>query len=107
MFHSVLAGYIMRFVRRGARNGVPFLWCLIASTVGTASRAEDSPPAFSELASSFPAKVRPLLATYCLDCHASETREGDLDLQRFATLADVRADSEAWLIVAEKLEFHS
>jgi hypothetical protein len=48
--------------------------------------------------------ARPIIQRYCLECHSTKTREGELDLERFATLADVRKDSGAWQKVAEMLD---
>ena len=40
----------------------------------------------------------------CLKCHSTAEQEGDLDLERFATLDDARRDTKAWLKVAEMLD---
>ena len=41
---------------------------------------------------------------YCLECHSTEAQEGELDLERFATVADVRRSPKAWQKVAEMLD---
>jgi hypothetical protein len=43
-----------------------------------------------DLGSDYAEKVKPILAKYCLDCHSEKKKKGDLDLERFASLADVR-----------------
>ena len=40
--------------------------------------------------------IQQLLSKFCLDCHDSETQKGDLDLERFGTVADIAADSKVW-----------
>ena len=50
---------------------------------------EDAPVGFSEA-------VRPLVKKYCLDCHSTKAKKGSLDLERFATLDDVRKDLKPW-----------
>ena len=48
--------------------------------------------------------VRPLLKTYCLGCHSAEKKKGSLDLERFATPADLRKELKVWEQVAEQVE---
>ena len=48
--------------------------------------------------------IRPLLAQYCLDCHSTENREGELDLERFTTVELLRGDLAPWQRVAEMLD---
>ncbi len=46
---------------------------------------------------------RPLLKQYCLHCHDTETQEGDLDLERFSSLADIRQDTGVWQAVLQQI----
>ncbi len=41
---------------------------------------------------------------FCLSCHSTAARVGELDLERFATLAEIRRDTKAWLKVVEMLD---
>ena len=66
-------------------------------------RAADPGP-FEGLAEAYAAEVRPLLARFCLDCHSAEDREGDLDLEAFAGLDQIRKAPSAWRKVAEMLD---
>ncbi len=50
------------------------------------------------------AQVRPILDRYCLKCHSSEEPEGDIDLQRFTSLAESRRGSATWRKVVEVLD---
>ncbi len=51
----------------------------------------------------FDTTVRPLLAKYCTGCHSAEKHKGDLDLERFASVADVKRQPKIWQAVAEQL----
>ena len=59
---------------------------------------------FETLGLQYEREVRPLMRRFCQGCHSTALRTGELDLERFATLAEVRRDSKAWLKVVEMLE---
>ncbi|MDP1560335.1 MAG: DUF1592 domain-containing protein [Pirellulaceae bacterium] len=44
-----------------------------------------------------------MLRDYCLTCHSTEKQEGELDLERFATLAQLKQDAQIWEHVQEQL----
>jgi hypothetical protein len=67
-----------------------------AALVLVSARAEAREP--------FAAEIRPLLAKYCFACHSTDKQKGDLDLERFATLADVRSDLKPWQSLIEQIE---
>jgi hypothetical protein len=48
--------------------------------------------------------VRPLLAKYCLSCHSTKVKKGSLDLERFASLQQVRQDLRTWQQLVEMLQ---
>ncbi len=48
--------------------------------------------------------VHPLLTKYCLSCHSAKIKKGSLDLERFASLEQVRKDLKTWQQVIEMLE---
>ena len=66
--------------------------------------AEPDPRQFAALADEYAMQVRPLAREFCLGCHSTAARTGELDLERFTTLAEVRQDTKAWLKVAEMLD---
>lgn len=68
-----------------------------------AARAEEGPPADAATARAFAAVVRPMVQRYCLECHSTEEQEGELDLERFAGLDQVRNAASAWRRVAEQV----
>ncbi len=63
------------------------------------SGAQETP-----LEADYARRIHPLAAKYCLDCHSHKDKKGDLDLQRFATITDIRKDLRPWPLVVEMLE---
>ena len=45
-----------------------------------------------------------MLKKFCLDCHSTEEQEGELDLERFASLEAVRKAPKVWVKVVEMME---
>jgi Protein of unknown function (DUF1592)/Protein of unknown function (DUF1588)/Protein of unknown function (DUF1585)/Protein of unknown function (DUF1595)/Protein of unknown function (DUF1587)/Planctomycete cytochrome C len=52
------------------------------------------------------ADFRAILSTYCLECHDSEAKKGDLDLSPFSDETAVMKDRAIWRSVFEKIESH-
>src|SRR5262245_41701727 len=50
------------------------------------------------------AAVKPLVQKYCLACHSTKAKKGDLDLERFGAVDDIRKDVKPWQLVIEMLE---
>ncbi len=79
----------------------------ILSSASPATLAEEpkaKPDAFEALAEQFQTTIRPTIQQYCLGCHSADKLEGELDLERFATLTDIRRDEKVWQKVAEMLD---
>ncbi len=87
---------------------------------GPAVRADDAPPAkalpislppaaslstmpAAEVVPLFASKVRPLVAEYCLACHSTKQKKGELDLERFVSIDVARGDLKPWQSVVEML----
>lgn len=62
------------------------------------------PKTLEVLAGQYTLQVRPLVARFCLECHSTAVKEGELDLERFVKLDDVRPATKTWLKVAEMLD---
>lgn len=60
-------------------------------------------PEFAALNRSFGAEIRPILKEYCLGCHSTEKHKGDLDLERFVSVTDVRQHTRVWEKTLEQL----
>ena len=41
---------------------------------------------------------------FCLGCHSAEKHKGDLDLEQFRTLEDIRKQPKVWQAVVEQME---
>ncbi len=48
--------------------------------------------------------VQPMVKKYCLECHSTKAKKGSLDLERFATINDVRKDVKVWQGIIEQIE---
>ena len=59
---------------------------------------------FSELRKDFKDSVVPLMQKYCLDCHSKEEQEGELDLEQFRGMDEVRMHPMIWVKVVEMME---
>ena len=81
--------------------GLGFL--VVFATGIPSARAADAPD-LGRAAAEYANSAKPVLAKYCLECHSAEAREGELDLERFAALGDVRKATGVWLRVAEMLD---
>ena len=89
-----------------ACRSIPVVASLLAATslMPGLLAAEPGRGDFAGLAEEYGAQVRPAIQEFCLGCHSTQLRTGELDLERFATLAEVRRDTKAWLKVAEMLD---
>ena len=58
---------------------------------------------FAELAVKYEREVRPVLKAFCLKCHSGDEPQGDLDLQHFQTLREVRRGTGTWIQIVELL----
>jgi hypothetical protein len=69
---------------------------LFASLLAAAEEVASTPQSFDQT-------IRPLISEYCLKCHSTEKHKGDLDLERFSTLDEVKRHPKVWQTVAEQL----
>ena len=51
----------------------------------------------------FEKSIRPIFTEYCLKCHSTEQQKGELDLERFSSLAEVKKHPKVWQSVIEQL----
>src|SRR5215210_3027767 len=68
----------------------------IVALVATGSILRGSAGAATQPLSEFDAKVQPLLERYCYECHADGVDRGDLALDGYKSLADMRKDLKVW-----------
>ena len=62
------------------------------------------PVPFDVLGTEYARDIKPVLKQFCLNCHSTAKQEGELDLERFAALADVRKGTRVWQKVVEMLD---
>lgn len=48
-------------------------------------------------------RVLPILKDSCLNCHSTKKQKGDVDLERFASVADIRRSPKVWEEVLEQV----
>jgi hypothetical protein len=83
-------------------------WCF-ATAAGLALLAWLSADAGSadpaaDLAAEYTKHIRPLLTQYCLSCHSTKAKKGDLDLERFTSLDQARLDLAPWQNMIDQLD---
>ncbi|MEZ6062861.1 MAG: DUF1592 domain-containing protein [Planctomycetaceae bacterium] len=64
----------------------------------------DTESDFEAIGVSYRDVQRPLLRQFCLDCHSTADVQGELDLEQFASLQEVRTRPAVWQKVAEMLD---
>ena len=85
--------------------GIVCATLLATLTLGLEVKADDDQNArFAQLREQYSEQLRPILKQFCLDCHSTSKTEGELDLERFVSLADVRRAPKVWQKVAEMLD---
>jgi hypothetical protein len=74
-----------------------FHWCILAPLVaaGTLVCAADD--------HTFQESVHPILKEHCNTCHSAEKQKGDLDLERFASVTEIKKHPAVWERVIEQL----
>ncbi|MBB74865.1 MAG: hypothetical protein CMJ75_10170 [Planctomycetaceae bacterium] len=87
------------FLRSGRAAALVLLIFLCGSGFATGQPARP----FTELAVEYEREVLPVLKQFCLKCHSGDAPQGDLDLQRFKTLREVRRGTGTWIQVVELL----
>src|SRR5262245_45215084 len=80
------------------------VWTALGVLTGVVSYASATEPpqpntAFDAVSAEYVRDIRPLMERFCLDCHSTELQKGELDLERFAALTDVRRAPRVWLKV--------
>ena len=91
---------VMPFFRRFVWVSLLILWSSAGAVRATGTGAD----VFQDLADEYRDRIRPLTQQYCLSCHSTEQQVGELDLEQFATLSDVRSGTKSWLKVIEMLD---
>ena len=81
------------------------LVAIVLPAAGGSARAANEPrESLENLGKQYAGNVLPSLKQFCLQCHSTEKKEGELDLERFDSFASVRRDAKVWQKVAEMLD---
>jgi len=59
---------------------------------------------FADQKQVFDQSIQPLLKESCLNCHSTKKHKGDLDLERFTSLADIKKEPMIWQEVLEQIK---
>src|ERR1051326_8301832 len=92
------------FMKRFARFGIISVAGILAALAGMTTGLTDGGSAQGDLGDSYGKRVQPLLKKYCLECHSTKAHKGDLDLERFTSLAAIRKDLKPWQHLIEQVE---
>jgi hypothetical protein len=77
---------------------------LPATELLVAATPAAEPTVQRQFGSGFTREILPVVTRYCLDCHSTEKAKGELDLERFTSIDQVRGDLATWQSVAEMLK---
>ncbi len=66
--------------------------------------AHDDSAEFSRLQTEYEKAQAATLKTYCLGCHSAAEKQGELDLEQFHSVADMRRDVIPWQRVVEMMD---
>ncbi|HRF01269.1 MAG TPA: DUF1592 domain-containing protein [Pirellulaceae bacterium] len=89
----------LRFSRSLVLSGLVSLALVDPSFVDRTVASE--PVDFGPLEARYLREVRPLLAARCNDCHATSDPQGELDLERFDSIASIRSAPHHWQRLVE------
>ncbi len=81
------------------------LLMLVTASVSSSAQetTETISTRFADLQTQFQTSQKAVLQKYCVNCHSTEKKQGELDLERFKTVADLRQDVMPWQRVIEML----
>ncbi len=82
--------------------GLVLAWAAAAHRTA-ARQPEAPPPRPAATGHDFAADIRPLLKTYCFNCHSTAKRKGGLDLEQIDTPTEALKQGELWEQVGERV----
>jgi len=91
-------------VSRNQPASLVILVAFVAPAVLVSCFSRGQSQAGGDLADSYAKSVQPILKKFCIECHSTKARKGDLDLERFTSLAAVRKDLKPWQHLIEQVE---
>ncbi len=80
------------------------LFLLLACLCPGATSSAAEPVSFEAIGKDYAGDIHPLLKKFCITCHSTDEQAGELDLERFADIDQVRRAPPVWQKVAEILD---
>lgn len=80
---------------------------LVAATAFTLNGVQthaQRPDTFSDLQAQYKKTQQAALQRYCLECHSADEKQGELDLEQFTSVADMRRNVVPWQRVVEMMD---
>lgn len=62
-------------------------------------------PLHADLAKQWDSEIKPILESYCFDCHADGIKKGDFSFDAYGSIAAMQAKRDAWKRVRENLAY--
>ena len=85
------------------RLSLPQLLCAWMTSLVLFAGQHDASAQAATTPQFFDQSIRPVLKEYCLTCHSTEKHKGDLDLERFSSLDEVKKHPKIWQGVIEQV----
>src|SRR5260221_560774 len=69
------------------------------------AQKQTAPPTttVSSTGAEFKKSIQPMLKEYCLKCHSEEKHKGDLNLEQFSSIGEVKKHPKIWQTVVEQI----
>ena len=80
------------------------LTVLVLSVSGSQPCTANEAVSFAVVAERYARDIQPLLTRHCVGCHSTQEKKGELDLERFTSLDQVRRDPATWQQVAHMVQ---
>ena len=90
----------MRFIPRFLIASITFLTIGVCSVEARAQQNDE----FAKLQSQYESQQQAAIKTYCLNCHSTAEKQGELDLEQFTSVADMRRNVVPWQRVVEMMD---
>ena len=75
----------------------------LAATLLTGTAHAAGASAEAQAKHDFTTTIQPILKEYCVTCHSTEKQKGDLDLERFQSLQQIKRDPAVWEHALEQI----
>lgn len=80
------------------------LFFVLLSILFIAAMSHADETSFKAVESAFEESIQPLMRDYCATCHSTDQQAGELNLERFTSLSDVKLDPQVWQQVLDQVK---